>query len=171
MGKPMVEGPDVWMTLTEIGWVYPAKATTLEEAARLYSEMSWMADVNNDTGGAGLCADVSAHFFDYLKLCGLADNGTAGLRWMNLMDPQQRYGEIMPDKRYPDYSLADMGWPLEDAHHCVLLVGDTVYDFTARQFDDELPYPFIWKIGGAHAEAEDQAVPRRAQERQDHGDL
>jgi hypothetical protein len=48
--------------------------------------------------------------------------------------------EILPISTFP---FQQWGWARE--HH-VLVVEGVIYDFTARQFDPELPFPYIMEV-------------------------
>lgn len=86
------------------------------------SEDDW-ASVNEDTGGALLCREAAVDLGEYLRSRGF--------------DASQRF--ISPRDPYPP----DVGphWYVE-----VGIPGEAwMVDLTARQFDPELPFPYIWR--------------------------
>ncbi len=137
-------------------WTYPTTQGSIEEAASAYARKRWLRGLVKDTGGAGLCVDVTRHFLEYLFRCGLLDRKDEGRTWAygsfdlktaayrSAFDGAREPLHLEPDARYPNLN-GDLEWPRVLAWHCVPVVHGVVYDFTARQFDEELPFPFVWK--------------------------
>lgn len=93
------------------------------------------------SGGQGLCDDASE---DFAAFC-LALGVEAKVRWM-VLDPDTSTVSIngapllQPHPRYPQIHER------YNCDHCVAVVRDHVVDLTARQYDEELPFPFIWRL-------------------------
>jgi hypothetical protein len=103
-------------------------------------------------GGFGLCDHASAEFVDWLWTQGIE----AYRAWMTLED----FGflsagfDILPHPDYPKLAIGD-----PTAQHCVVVVepDGVVVDLTPRQYDENLPFPFIWTPEAAGAEDEEAA--------------
>ena len=85
-------------------------------------------------GGVGLCDHASK---DFASWC-MARDIEARIVWMELVHLFPN--ELEPHPAYPDHAVGEPG-----SEHCVVLVMDHVVDLTARQYDGELPFPFIWR--------------------------
>jgi hypothetical protein len=83
-----------------------------------------LRSVIKDTGGLGLCNYVTDEFVLFAK------------RYMN----KKAYTNHIsgPNTHYPEMTEKDGHWfPSIDG---------VVYDFTARQFNENYPVPYIWKL-------------------------
>jgi hypothetical protein len=91
--------------------------------------------------GHGLCEDASIDLLLFLRKRGVIEARTV---WMTLED-KEKYGwplELVPHDAYPRLPIGDTA-----AYHCVVLVEGVVVDLTPRQYDENLPFPFIWEVG------------------------
>lgn len=124
----------------DCGWTFPEDTTTsVDVAARLFASLPWLSSLNEDTGGAGLCQDVSEYFCTYLRSCGIKG---AHVRFLNVIGWADWSTYLKPEPRYVEKAVPDF----DHAGHYVVVYEGKVYDFTARQFNEDLPYPFIWDV-------------------------
>lgn len=94
----------------------------------LMDNPEWVA-VDEDTGGAGLCADASRDFIEWCY-----DNGIELV--MEVVEVQGTMG-------FNTYANHDCHW-------VVMVEGRVVVDLTARQFNESLSFPHVWVRGPTH---------------------
>lgn len=110
----------------------------LERVQALIPQLSEGAlpDVVRDTGGLGLCLDYSLELQQHLG---------GEVIWLDLATREQLTTEGWISCTIPE------GYPRPPAvlsEHAVLHLpgAGVVIDLTARQYDAELPFPFIWPL-------------------------
>jgi hypothetical protein len=84
-------------------------------------------DVLHDTGGQGLCWDVSIELVKFMQRN--VGSGCTSLR--ELAFPNDIYPNVDPSEEPPNFT------------HYVVLINGIVHDFTATQFGD-YPVPYVW---------------------------
>lgn len=83
--------------------------------------------------GQGLCDLASEELVVFLHEQGVG----ASILWLDA----HNYHLLKTAERYPD------GAGGFDNEHCVALVEDhLIVDLTARQFDETLPFPYLWEV-------------------------
>ncbi len=95
-------------------------------------------DIVDDTGGLGLCKDAT------VDLLAALDLGPWYSIWIDInsvtvvasSDKSLLSAEVPSD--YPKVEGC--------GEHCIAVVDGWAVDITARQFDDELPFPFFWRV-------------------------
>jgi hypothetical protein len=103
-------------------------------AAFLEANPKWV-DINHDTGGMALCDHASEELEDFLRNRGVR----ARVQWMTLVELFPN--ELQPHEAYPmNHQVGEPG-----SEHCVVLIAGYVVDLTARQYSEELPFPFVWE--------------------------
>ena len=107
----------------------------LHVAAFLKANPKWV-DINHDTGGLALCDHASEELVEFLR----GRDIVARTQWMDLVEMFDN--ELTPHPDYPmGHALGEPG-----SEHCVVVVAGYVVDLTARQYSEELPFPFVWEI-------------------------
>lgn len=87
-----------------------------------------------DTGGHALCDHASEQLHRFLEEQGVESR----IVWMELVHLFPN--ELEPHEAYPDHAVGEPG-----SEHCVVVVSGYVVDLTARQYDERLPFPFVWE--------------------------
>ena len=95
-----------------------------------------LVDVVNDWGGYGMCTYATR---DLIKALGL--NYLESHVWLCL---EVRYGGPPRPGRFriPD-AYPQVEAPMGE--HCIALIDGWVVDLTAQQYDESLPFPYIWR--------------------------
>ncbi len=124
----------------------------LNELLRVFFEKNpdWLI-IGGVDGGGGLCDEASGLFS---RFCATQEVDAVP-RWMSLSGPRFEgcNGQPAIKKPHPAYPVFERRHFGED--HCVAVVeGRWAVDLTARQYGDELPFPFLWELASS-----DQVVP------------
>lgn len=121
----------------EIGWGEEGLCRFVEELIPKLSEGA-LPDVISDTGGAGLCHEYSRELQVWIG---------GEILWLDLLLRRTAFpaggrdGSCIPAGYYLDEELLKLC-----RDHAVLLIDGLVVDLTARQYNDELPFPYIWPL-------------------------
>jgi len=99
---------------------------SLLEKFRLQALDGNFIDVTKSADCYGLCEDVSIEFKKFI--------GYGELLWLSLK------------KKIADYPVVESRFTGDKAEHCVVIAFNTVYDWTPKQFDNDLPVPYIWDL-------------------------
>lgn len=121
----------------EISWGEEGLRRFVEELIPKLSEGA-LPDVIADTGGAGLCHEYSRELQTWMG---------GEVLWLSL--PLHR--QATPSGQGPSLSIPKGYYANPDLievfrEHAVLLIDDLVVDLTARQYAEELPFPYIWPL-------------------------
>lgn len=102
--------------------------TALEEAIHEFIEQATEQQWHTAAGAENRCNIASDAFLHVLEEYGIEGE----------IEHYER--EILLDrKEYPYGALGD------SSYHWAVRVGDTIIDWTARQFDEQAPFPAVWK--------------------------
>ena len=98
-----------------------------------------LLDIVEDTGGQGLCLDVAMEFRDYAERLGVCCHVS------HLIPPHKMYPVDADTEARISYQCAiEHGWGFHSVSVVPVEGGQWVFDFTAKQFGEHFPFPYIW---------------------------
>jgi hypothetical protein len=109
-----------------------------------YIEAQWgLKEVIDDVGGNGLCEHYSERLMWWFRIHEPIDDMHAYTVWMNLKTRKVADHEFEIPEEYQADGREEL-----NCEHCVLWFPKEriAVDLTAKQFDETLPFPFIWRV-------------------------
>jgi len=117
--------------------IFPLDQDRLEKACEVFK--NFWPELEDPEEVQNMCEDFSERFRDLLLSFAVIWSCDEGKEW------RLEWFDLGDHRPLPDvYPYKDAWEDGEREAHCVFRLGDTVYDWTARQYQDDAPVPLTW---------------------------